>query len=143
MTLDQFRRAADFLRAHDLAMRAFILVQPPFLPAAEAVEWSTRSVSFAFDGGATAAVLIPTRAGNGALEALAARGDFAPPRLATLDSALEAGLALQRGRVFADLWDLHHFADCPACFAARAERLRQMNLTQIVPPRVACAVCGA
>jgi radical SAM enzyme (TIGR01210 family) len=142
MTLDQFRRAAHLLRENGLALRAFILVQPPFLPATGAVEWACRSVDFAFDCGATAAVLIPTRTGNGALEVLAARGDFAPPRLATFEAALEAGLALRRGRVLGDLWDLQRFADCPACFVARAERLRQINLTQALLPRVACAVCG-
>lgn len=142
MTLDQFRRAADLLRENGLAQRAFVLVQPPFLPAAGAVEWSRHSADFAFDCGATAVVLIPTRPGNGALEVLAARGDFAPPRLATFEAALAAGLALGRGRVLGDLWDLRRFADCPACLAARAERLRQINLTQRLRPRVACAVCG-
>jgi radical SAM enzyme (TIGR01210 family) len=142
MTLDQFRRAADFLCERNLALRVFILVQPPFLPAEAAVEWSVRSAELAFDCGATAATLIPTRAGNGALDALAAAGEFTPPRLATLEAALKAGIALRRGRVFADVWDLERFADCAVCFPARAERLRQMNLTQRVLPRVVCAACG-
>jgi len=39
MTLDQFARAAEFLRGHDIALRVFILVKPPFLDEAEALEW--------------------------------------------------------------------------------------------------------
>lgn len=143
LTLDGFRRAADFLREHGLALRVFILVKPPFLDEPEALEWACRSLDFAFDGGATVAVLIPTRPGNGALEALAAAGQFAPPRLATLEAALDYGIGLGRGRVFADLWDLERFADCPACFAARRERLARTNHEQTVQPRPICQVCGS
>lgn len=143
MTLDQFTRAAEFLRRHDIALRAFILLQPPFLPEpAEALAWAHRSVQFAFDCGASVAVLIPTRGGTPALEALAAGGEFAPPKLAALEAALEQGLAGRRGRVFADLWDLERFAECPHCFPARASRLREMNLSQATRPPVVCARCG-
>src|SRR5205809_906258 len=37
MTLPQFARAAAFLREHEIALRAFILIKPPFLEEAEAV----------------------------------------------------------------------------------------------------------
>jgi hypothetical protein len=142
MTLDQFARAADFLREHDVALRVFLLVKPPFLDEAEALEWAGRSLDFAFDCGATVAALIPTRFGNGALEALAEQGQFSPPALATLEEALAFGIAKGRGRVFADLWDLERFSSCSHCFPARAERLRVMNLSQTVPPRPPCERCG-
>ena len=142
MSLDQFRRAASFLRRHEIALRAFVLVKPPFLEEEQAIEWSRRSVEFAFDCGATAVCLIPTRGGNGALEALAARGQFAPPRLATLEAALEQGLQLGRGRVFADLWDLERLADCRYCLHQRADRLRAINLTQALASSIACVRCG-
>ncbi|HEU5020528.1 MAG TPA: radical SAM protein [Bryobacteraceae bacterium] len=120
MTLDQFRRAADFLRANGIDLRVFILVKPPFMREEEAVEWAARSVDFAFDCGATAITLIPTRGGNGAMEELS----FAPPRLDTLEAAFEYGLGLRRGRVFVDLWDVR------SDDAARIDRLRRLNLTQ-------------
>lgn len=142
LTLDGFRRAADFLREHSLALRVFILVKPPFLDESAALEWACRSLDFAFAGGATVAVLIPTRPGNGALEALAAAGEFAPPRLATLEATLDYGVGLGRGRVFADLWNLEPFAACPACFGARRERLARTNHEQTVQPRPICQVCG-
>ena len=138
MTLDRFTEAAEFLRAHDIALRVFVLVKPPFLDESAALEWARRSVDFAFDCGAGVVSLIPTRAGNGALDALAMSGDFAPPKLETLEAALDYGVGLRRGRVFADLWDLERFSSCPVCFAARRERLGQMNLRQMVLPRCGC-----
>jgi radical SAM enzyme (TIGR01210 family) len=142
MTLDQFAAAAERLRREDIALRVFILVKPPFLDEAEALYWAERSLDFAMECGATVAALIPTRFGNGALEALAERGEFAPPRLATLEAAAEYGVGLGRGRVFADLWDLERFADCPNCFPERAARLNAMNLRQEIPARVQCRSCG-
>jgi radical SAM enzyme (TIGR01210 family) len=142
MTLDQFARAAEFLRGHGIALRVFILVKPPFLDEVEALEWARRSLDFAFDCGATVASLIPTRLGNGALEALAEQGEFSPPKLATLEAAAAYGVGLRRGRVFADLWDLEKFSSCPACFAARKDRLERMNFTQEVGPPVECSRCN-
>ena len=142
MTLDQFERAAAFLREHGIALRTFILVKPPFLDEGEALFWARRSLDFAFDCGATVASLIPTRLGNGALDALMSRGDFSPPKLATVEAAAEYGIRLGRGRVFADLWDLEKFSDCAACFPARRARLHEMNLRQVAPSPVWCPNCG-
>ena len=141
MTLDQFARAAAFLAQHQIAMRAFVLVQPPFVPREEAVAWAARSVDFAFACGASVVSLIPTRAGNGALDALQAQGVFTPPTLAALEAAAAYGLGLGRGRVFADLWDLERFATCRACFPRRRERLQVMNTRQELPPPVLCSEC--
>ncbi|HYP25185.1 MAG TPA: radical SAM protein [Blastocatellia bacterium] len=142
VSLEQFSSAAERLRGNGVALRVFILVKPPFVAEAEALYWAERSVDFAFDCGASAMALIPTRAGNGALEALAKRGEFSPPRLATLEAATAYGIGLKRGRVFSDLWDLERLADCAGCYSARALRLREMNLRQEILPPVACRVCG-
>lgn len=139
MTLEQFATAAGFLCRNKIDLRAFILVQPPFMAGCDALEWTQRSVDFAFDHGATAATLIPTRGGNGAMEAL----DFCPPDLRVLEMAMQYGLGLRRGRVFADLWDLKRHSECAACFGARLERLRAMNLTQRIGDPVHCNDCEA
>ena len=142
MTLDDFARAAEFLLRHGVALRAFILVRPPFLPEqAEAQHWARRSIDFAFDCGASVASLIPTRGGNGAMETLQAQGRFSPPSLTDLESAIEYGIGLQRGRVFADLWDLEKFSQCAACCEARRQRLQRMNLGQQVERPVLCEAC--
>ncbi len=142
MTLDDYIAAAGRLKALGVASRAFVLVQPPFMDEDDAAKWAVVSAAFAFDHGAGAVTLIPVRAGNGALDALAAAGEFSPPRLATLERAFDDAIALGRGRVFADLWDLAKFSTCPACFDARRARLRGVNLSQRWLPRVACDVCG-
>ena len=141
MTLDQFSTAATFLRAHDIDLRVFVLVQPPFMQPHEAVLWAQRSVDFAFDCGATAVTLIPTRGGNGAMEVLAANQQFSPPRLETLEASFGYGLGLKRGRVFADLWDAEKIPACPVCRIPRIARLRHMNLSQINLAPVRCDSC--
>ena len=142
MTLEQFERAADFLRKNDIDLRVFILVKPPFMREEEVVEWATRSLEFAFDCGATAATLIPTRGGNGAMEDLAEAGLFSPPRLAMLEAAMADGIAMRKGRLFADLWDVKRTALCETCAQLRIARLHAMNLQQIVMPLAPCEHCG-
>ena len=141
MTLEQFRVAASFLNANGIDLRAFILVKPPYLREGEALDWACRSIDFAFECGTAATVLIPTRVGNGAMEALALAGDFAPPSLATLEASLEHGIGLAKGHVFADLWDLRRFSKCDACYEDRAARLHRMNLEQTIPAPVQCGAC--
>ncbi|MDQ1410731.1 MAG: archaeosine synthase beta-subunit [Acidobacteriaceae bacterium] len=141
MTLEQFSSAAKFLRTHDIDLRVFILVQPPFMQPHEAVLWAQRSVDFAFDCGATAVTLIPTRGGNGAMEALAANTQFSPPRLEALEESFSYGLRLKRGRVFADLWDAERTPACPMCRSPRIARLRHMNLSQINLAPARCLSC--
>jgi hypothetical protein len=57
-----------------------------------------------------------------------------------LESAMEYGLGLKAGRVFADLWGLRE--SCASCHVQRVARLRRMNLEQVVLERIACAQCG-
>jgi radical SAM enzyme (TIGR01210 family) len=140
ITVDSFRRAADLLARAAIGLRVFLLLKPPFLDEAEGVEWAMRSLDVAFESGAAVCCLIPTRDGNGALEALATQGGYAPPSLTSLETAQEYGLRQGRGRVFADLWDVERFYTC-ACSPARAVRLAEMNRTQRIPPPLECRQC--
>jgi radical SAM enzyme (TIGR01210 family) len=142
MTLADFETATRFLTAHDIAVRAFILLRPPFLDEEEGVRWAKESIRFAFDVGVECCVVIPTRGGNGAMDELQRQGRFTPPRLESLEEVLEHGVGLRRGRVFADLWDVERFYPCPRCGPARAERLRTMNRTQEPVPAVVCPCEG-
>jgi radical SAM enzyme (TIGR01210 family) len=141
MTLDDFAKAAAFLRNNNIDVRAFILLKPPFTTEEDGVTWAKRSIDFAFDSGVNVACVIPTRLGNGALDGLSALGEFSPPLLASLEEVLDYGLGLKRERVFADLWDLHLFSNCAVCFEQRRQRLCEMNLSQRVLPRVECRAC--
>ena len=142
MTLEHFGAAADFLRREGIDLRVFILVQPPFMEAEESLHWAQRSLDFAFDCGASVATLIPTRAGNGTMEALAAAGEFIAPSLRVLEGAVAYGLGMRRGRVFADLWDVKRGKECVRCFDERVRRLGQMNLRQALAASVHCDMCG-
>jgi len=142
MTLELFAAAAGFLGRHDIDLRCFVLVQPPFMLPSESLPWARRSIDVAFDEGASVVSLIPTRPGNGATDALAERGLYTKPTLTTLEQAVDYGVRSGQGRVFADLWDLETFATCRECFPARAERLRRLNLTQKLAGPIACPSCG-
>jgi radical SAM enzyme (TIGR01210 family) len=144
MNVDDFIAAAARLASMDVALRTFLLVNPPFVPASAHDEWMMRSIDVAFGSGASVVSLIPTRTGNGAIDALEVH-EFAPPRLLDLERSLDAGLERvpRHGRLLVDLWDLERFAACGDCLAARRDRLQTMNLTQQHVPRVICATCGA
>jgi radical SAM enzyme (TIGR01210 family) len=141
MTVEDFDHAAEMLAIGGVALRAFVLLKPPFLEEEEAVEWALKTMEHAFDQGARVCSVIPVRGGNGVMDLLARRKEFAPPMLASLEKVAEAGIAMGRGRVFVDLWDAEKFATCPVCAPARISRLSQMNLTQEILPKIACA-CG-
>ena len=138
MTADDFQRAVRLLSDSGIATRAFILLRPPFLDEAAGVEWAIRSIEFAFDAGVQCCSVIPTRDGNGAMERLKLAGSFQPPTIRSLETVLAAGLAMQRGRVFVDLWDADRFFDCAQCGPARRDRLSRMNLEQRLLPAVLC-----
>ncbi|MEC7811514.1 MAG: radical SAM protein [Verrucomicrobiota bacterium] len=141
VSLGQFRDAADFITRHEIALRTFVLLQPPFIPVDESVEWARHSIDFSQDCGATVTTLIPTRTGNGAMDRLAAVGQFIEPTLVQLEEAMDYGVGQTRGRVFADLWDLERFSSCTACFPQRRDRLAKQNDTQQIPARITCPSC--
>jgi uncharacterized Fe-S cluster-containing MiaB family protein len=134
MTVDDVRRAAAFLAANDIALRLFVLLNPPGLAGEEAVEWACRSIDVAAECGAEVCSIIPTRDVSGIMPAL---DHYDRPQLPALERVVEYGL--QRGsiRVFADLWDIERFFDC-TCSTARAHRLREMNRSQTIVAPVLC-----
>lgn len=145
MTLEDFSRAAEFLGSAGIGLRAFVLLGAPFVPAAETVEWTRRSVAYALGRGARHVTIIPARGGNGEMERLASLGAFVPPTLARLEAALAVSLPLLGGfpdaTVSADLWDADGLAGCESCRAARLERIRGMNRDAALLPFLSCVHC--
>jgi len=135
MTLQDFERATERLIKRGISVRAFVLLRPPFMTEAQGLQWAKASVEFAFDVGGECCAIIPTRAGNGAMEELKKAGLFGEPTLDSLEEAFDYGLSLRRGRVFVDLWDLEN-GQGDHCQKARIQRLARMNRTQTVEPRV-------
>jgi radical SAM enzyme (TIGR01210 family) len=145
MTVEQFVAAAEELRQRGVALRVFLLISPPFVQSVEQDEWLLRSIRAAFSCGASAVSLIPTRLGNGSLDALAPDAMFSPPQLRDIERAIELAMTVRPddARVFVDLWDLQRFSACTQCFEARRDRLHAMNLEQVLLPRLRCAACGS
>lgn len=142
ITLDGFRQAAASLAKHAIDLRTFILLRPPFLSEEEGIEWAVQSVRFAQECGSLATVIIPTRAGNGALDQLQTHGLFSPPQIASLEFTLAQSIQhRQQGNVFADLWDLETFSRCSHCYPQRRQSLEAMNLSQLPTPPIECPMC--
>ena len=138
MTRDDFAKAVAFLTSEGIRVRTFILLRPPFQSEAEGLEWAIKSTQFAFECGVSACAIIPTRAGNGIMQDIEAAGNFSPPTLWSLEESLDAGLRMNRGRVFVDLWDIENICYCNRCQDQRVGRLNEMNLAQTILPRVEC-----
>jgi radical SAM enzyme (TIGR01210 family) len=139
MTIADFLAASESLARRGIERRVFLLINPPFVPADEQRHWLLRSIDVAFESGASVVSLIPTRSGNGALDALS--GHFRLPSLDEIERSFESALACVggRGRLFVDLWDLERFSECGACLGARRRRLHAMNLEQQLLPPIACS----
>jgi radical SAM enzyme (TIGR01210 family) len=142
IVVEDFRRAAAFLSANEISVRTFLLVGVPFIPAMEQAKWLKRSLEFAFASGAGVVSLIPTRAGNGAIDQLQAMGVFQTPLLEDLEEAQEYGLRMNAGRVFGDTWEAERFCGCARCAQDRVRRIARMNLSQEIEGRVECD-CGS
>lgn len=143
ITAEDFRKAVNYLTSKDIFVRAFILLNPPFLTDEnENIEWCLRSIEFAFETGVSACSVIPTRDGNGIMEKLRKSGDYVPPKLSSLEYVIKKSLEMKKGRIFCDLWDLEKFSDCDRCFPNRKDRLHKMNLSQKVLPEIDCT-CSA
>jgi uncharacterized Fe-S cluster-containing MiaB family protein len=138
-SLNDFDRAAERLARDGIGLRAFVLLGAPYVAPEESIEWTVRSVEHAITSNARHVSVIPTRGGNGALEHLAAQGNWAPPTLSDLEEILVRCMTLP-SIVSVDLWDWERFADC-TCAGRRAERLERMNLTGILEPAIKCDAC--
>lgn len=144
MTLDDFRRASEFLVGNEISVRAFVLLKPPYLDEDEGIHWALKSIEFAVDCGVSCVAVIPTRAGNGAIEMLQEQGDFSPPDLRSLESVMDQSVEKHTEcRVFADLWDANQFASCDRCAVDRIHRMETINRTQVIQSPVQCDCDGA
>lgn len=118
LSLPEIAQTAAFLKQHDIELRGFILLNPPFVhpPTPENFRhWCLKSVEFAFQHGFSTVSIIPVREGNGLMEKLKAAGQFHDHENAGLllpQLLLEVAEEARRwklGRVFADTWDIERF----------------------------------
>jgi archaeosine synthase beta-subunit len=138
MTMNDFSNAVQFLTNNQIRSRTFILLRLPFMSEVEGIHWAKKSIDFAFDAGVECSILIPVRGGNGAMDVLMDKGDFNIPNIQSLETVLEYGIGLNKGRVFADTWDLGLFSNCEKCIDFRTERIVSMNLKQHIEKQITC-----
>jgi archaeosine synthase beta-subunit len=107
MDLPLFQRAAGELRDRRIALRVFVLVSPPFIAPDQQDVWLLRSIDAALEAGASVISLIPTRTGNGTMEALEADSLFRAPTAADVErsTALARAHVGDAARVFVDPWN--------------------------------------
>jgi archaeosine synthase beta-subunit len=139
LTPADFKRAAGFLTKNAIDVRAFILLNPPYLTdQKENIAWVIKTVQFAFENGVQCCSIIATRSGNGIMETLQQQGHYTPPTLDALEQVFETALNLNQGRVFVDTWDISFLSNCAQCFQARKQRLENMNLHQKIYAPITC-----
>lgn len=143
LDLARFDAAARLLSEHDIDLRVFVLLGAPYVPAAESVEWTRRTVEYAVERGAAVVSIIPVRGGNGEMDRLQTLGHFVPPTLVELEAALEGSADWSSAVVTADLWDVERLAGCDACREARVERIRRLNISGVLAPPITCNGCAA
>jgi len=141
LDLARFDSAARLLIDHGMDLRVFVLLGAPFVPAAESVDWTVRTVEYAVERGAAVVSIIPVRGGNGEMERLESLGAFTRPTLTQLETALDRCISMRPSVVTADLWDAALLPGCSECKVDRIDRLAKMNASGCVEPPVACASC--
>lgn len=106
MEIEDFRKASVFLKNENIAVRAFIITGLPFLSPSENIEWTLRTIDYAFSSGASVCSIIPLRSSSGYMKLLENDGRIQKPKIESLEGILDKAQASYKGRVFLDLWDL-------------------------------------
>ena len=142
MTVDDFRQAVEQCHQQQIAVRAFVLLQTPWLTSPAAMQWCRATIDAARQMGVQHICVIPVRGGNGALEQLASFGEFTPPTAHMLEQIFIENLVSGGCLVTVDLWDWDKLrGTCPQCSTHRRARLAEMNLHRKALPVIACEVC--
>jgi radical SAM enzyme (TIGR01210 family) len=90
MTLREFQRAAALVKDAGARLRAYILLKPPFLTEAEAVEDAVQAALAAAEAGASVVSLNPVNIhGDTMVDFLHFRGEYEPPWLWSVVQVLE------------------------------------------------------
>lgn len=139
-TIARFCEAAAILRDHDVLLRAFVLVQPPFVRGEDAAALARATFDLAVSAGARVVSLLPVVSEHAPMERLRASGDFreisAQDYFAIVSSCVARGGAL----VLAVPSALARLPGCETCRGARVAALEELNQTGRLGV-VDCPVC--
>ena len=142
MTLANFGTAVRFCSSHHIDVRAFVLLHPPGVERQDSVDWTWKTIDFAFKSGVRHTSVIPVRSGNGWIDQQRALGRYSIPDLQMVSnffSQVGARMVSSVDRVLAfDLWD---WEKIPGGTASEREqlfrRIQSYNTTQNfdLPPK--------
>ena len=138
MTLGSVRRAGRFMTDHGIALRTFIIVQPPFVSPERAVSAACASAHFAHTCGAQTVTLIRAHATPGAMQWLSDEGFWAPPDPWAVYDAARMLIADSPALTLVDRWSLDREPSCSACAPALDAAFDALNTQQDLPT-VTCA----
>lgn len=142
MTVADFRAAVANCHAENVFVRAFVLLQTPWLDQSSALHWCQATVDAARDMGVQHVSVIPMRGGNGTIERLAQAGQFIAPTAAMLEEILARNLSCSDSLVTVDLWDWDKLrGTCTECSEPRQLRLIEMNINRRPQPAIRCERC--
>jgi archaeosine synthase beta-subunit len=134
-SLIRFRSAAANLSAHDISLRAFVLVGPPFVGAADARQSAVETFEEARRAGARVVSLLPVVSEHEPMEALRRAGFYSE---ISLDSYFETVCDCARAQggsktpgtiVLAETANLARLPGCPNCHPEKTRRLEGLNAT--------------
>lgn len=147
LPLRRFDSACAILVNLGIAIRVFVILQPPGTAVESSLDWAVKSCQYAFERGAERCSIIPARPGSGWTDALERQGAWMPPDLSLIESTLERSLQIcssPRRVVTVDLWDRESFpGGCMSCRSQRFDRLMTMNLEQRTVSGQGCAICDS
>ena len=147
MRRSDFETACDRLRECGIAIRAFVILQPPGTEPQKALDWCVRTCQFALERGAERCSIIAARRGNGWMDRLEEKRVWSPPSLALVESTLRTAVEslTSTGQIVAfDLWDWESLAGgCDRCRRIRYDTIVKMNFEQRAVPREACPLCDS
>ena len=139
-TVRRFRDAAAFLQREGILLRAFVLVQPPFVDASRAPRLASDTFDLAVECGARVVSLLPVVSQHAPMEALRAAGDFTEISRESYFRIVASCVARGGAIVLAETEALDRLPACSACAAERGLALSRLNATGHLPP-VECRVC--
>jgi len=142
-SVSRFRKAARFLWANGISLRAFVLVGPPFVAEADARRTALEALEEARRQGARVVSLLPVVSEHEPMEALRRAEFFSEVSTDEFFETVFDGADRDRLRgspgavLIAELESLERLPGCPHCRGEKARRLERLNATGRIQ-RFAC-----
>jgi hypothetical protein len=133
-SVDRFRTAARELSDAGILLRAFVLVQPPFVSPDRSRALALETFRLARDAGARVVSLLPVVSNHEPMERLRAAGEFTEIELGAYFDIV-AACAFEGGAVVvAELDSLSRLPGCDTCRDARVAALARLNAAGTLAP---------